>query len=144
MQTRGVWNKESYRRYLESDNWKRQRAKRCKLAVWLKRRFVCEWCMTPQRLANWDEPRRLLEDIEININVHQISYDRIGEEKFLDLMVVCRDCQGLLHDYINKIAKNGRSRRDVMQRLEPYCVRRIQRTHKIYNSRYYPETLGDK
>ena len=134
MQTGRTWNKQSYQRYLESDEWKARRAKRGKLAVWIGRRFVCEWCMTPQTLREY-RPLKMYEVQRVNINIHHISYERIGNERFGDLMVLCRDCHQTLHEFIERLVAKGMKRKTVMEKLGPYCVRRIIATHQMYRQR---------
>lgn len=67
-----------------------------------------------------------------NIHVHHVDYDRIGNERFSDLMVICADCHSMLHKFIDKMASKGFSRRRVMQKLKPYCVRRVIMVHNLF------------
>jgi hypothetical protein len=67
-----------------------------------------------------------------NIHVHHIDYDRIGDERFSDLMVVCVPCHRKLHKFIDKMVVKGFNRKRVMQKLKPYCVRRIVMVHTIF------------
>lgn len=70
---------------------------------------------------------------ESNINTHHISYENIGDERFIDLIVICRPCHQLLHDFIAKMVEKGFSQRRVMEKLQPYCVRRLVVVHEQWN-----------
>lgn len=91
--------------------------------------------MTPTTIVDWDEPRKIGEDYEINIYVDHIDYDRIGSENLIsDLIVICRSCHYKIHDFVERLYHAGRPRAYTMKRLKPYCVRRINRTHTFYSA----------
>lgn len=71
--------------------------------------------------------------IEGNIDTHHIDYSRIGNERFGDLIVICRSCHKELHDFIDKLVVKGFAKRRVMDRLKPYCVRKLLKVHKIFD-----------
>jgi 5-methylcytosine-specific restriction endonuclease McrA len=64
-----------YRRYIRSPRWRAKRA-----AVILRARGLCERCHT------WPI-----------VNVHHLSYDRLGDERPEDLLGVCVKCHEELH-----------------------------------------------
>lgn len=68
-----------------------------------------------------------------NIDTHHIDYSRIGNERFGDLIVICRSCHDELHEFINKMVAKGFAKRRVMERLKPYCVRKLIRVHDIFD-----------
>ncbi len=74
----------SYSDYLKSDHWKDVRRR-----YWKSRMpKVCLGC----------------EAID-NLELHHRTYRRIGREKLMDLVPVCRTCHQLIHD---KFERNGR------------------------------------
>ena len=64
-----------YRTYLESDAWQRQRR-----SALLFARNRCQVCNKSGRL-----------------DVHHRTYERLGDERPADLIVLCRDCHRLFH-----------------------------------------------
>jgi hypothetical protein len=71
---------------------------------------------------------------DVVINVHHIDYDRIGNERFSDLMVICKECHSMLHRKIDEIAskRDGRTRTAVMRKLKYYCQKRIMEVHNVH------------
>ena len=68
--------KEGYQRYLESPWWRRIRAD----AI-IRSDHHCQMCGA--------------ENVELS--VHHNSYDRLGEERPSDLIVLCRRCHSIFH-----------------------------------------------
>ena len=69
-----------------------------------------------------------------NMHVHHIDYDRVGNENFGDLIVICAGCHRMLHKFFDKMVAKGFDRRKVMKKLKPYCVRRLLLIHAIHAS----------
>ena len=67
----------AYRWYLCSDQWRKTRAH-----VLNTREMACERCGAKQ-----------------NLEVHHLSYERIGNELDSDLTLLCRKCHGSTHGY---------------------------------------------
>ena len=67
--------KRKYERYVQTDCWKLRRAR------YLKLQDRCEVCQN-----------------HVELDVHHLSYERLGEERDSDLIAVCRDCHALLHE----------------------------------------------
>lgn len=67
--------REFYKYYLRTEHWKRTRRKRIEMDG-----FKCSSCGSP-----------------INLNVHHVTYDRIGCEDMEDLVTFCQTCHGRLH-----------------------------------------------
>ena len=70
-----------YGYYINSSKWKKIRQKRIE-----KDGYRCSLCGSA-----------------INLNVHHISYDRLGSEDLEDLVTLCRNCHCTLHDSNPKI-----------------------------------------
>jgi len=69
----------TYQEYLESTHWKVFR--RIVLAFWDQHCSVCGSLQTSAAL-----------------HIHHNSYDRIGEERLSDVVVLCPACHKLFHD----------------------------------------------
>ena len=65
----------NYYEYINSPRWK-NRAKRIK-----EKAGCCSVCKSVH-----------------NLNVHHLTYERLGREKKSDLVVLCRDCHAIEHD----------------------------------------------
>lgn len=70
-------NASEYQRYLASARWKQKR-----LVVLQRAQYCCERCGERQRLE-----------------VHHLTYDRLGAEHPNDLMVLCRPCHSQCHPW---------------------------------------------
>ena len=70
-----VKNKEEYKAYLNSPRWQAIRKR-----LYREYDYKCAMCGSPK-----------------NLNVHHITYERLGEEKDEDLTVLCQKCHGELH-----------------------------------------------
>ena len=70
--------------------------------------------------------------LEANLNTHHIDYERIGNERFIDLVVVCCECHIDFHRFIRKMEKKGFKRTRVMNRMRPYIIRRMLEIHNLY------------
>ena len=66
----------NYSRYMSSDLWKQKRLARIE-----KDGYKCKLCGSA-----------------INLNVHHITYERLGREPLDDLITVCADCHEKLHE----------------------------------------------
>lgn len=83
----------------------------------MKRRVVCEWC----------------GGFAGRYEIHHINYENVGCERLCDLLLVCRECHVSLHAFITQMEAKGRSREKVMQRLAPYCTRRMLKHHEFWS-----------
>lgn len=72
-------NKQQYQEYLRSDHWRDIRESKLTTAG-----YKCEKCGK--------------DAIDANLEVHHLTYDRIGKERFGDLQVLCRNCHKATHD----------------------------------------------
>jgi 5-methylcytosine-specific restriction endonuclease McrA len=70
-----VVTKEEYASYLKSPEWKARREAALEAALW-----ACQVCNRDSALQ-----------------VHHRCYERVGEERQEDLIVLCDDCHGLFH-----------------------------------------------
>ena len=68
--------KERYQEYLKSGEWKHKKSQKLKQA-----NFKCDGC---------NESKGAME-------VHHLTYDRIGMELFTDLAVYCHECHQVAH-----------------------------------------------
>lgn len=75
---------EFYSDYINSKHWKEY-----KNNVYKNKKNCCEICGSEKRLI-----------------VHHKTYERLGEEKILDTMIVCAKC----HDAIHKLHRSGKNR----------------------------------
>jgi 5-methylcytosine-specific restriction endonuclease McrA len=64
-----------YHDYLKTPEWYRRRAVTLKIAE-----FKCMLCFSPDELT-----------------VHHRTYERLGQERMTDLLVLCRECHELFH-----------------------------------------------
>jgi len=67
-----------YKRHIASANWKKTRDQ--KLA---EAHYRCEKC----GISKWSKP----------LEVHHLTYDRLGRERLSDLQVLCAECHEKLH-----------------------------------------------
>ncbi len=67
-----------YEDYLKSAYWQQRRFFALRRAG-----FRCQVCNTDKK----------------KLNVHHRSYERIGEEKYADIIVLCEDCHKLFHQH---------------------------------------------
>jgi hypothetical protein len=65
-----------YKEYLQTDEWKKRREKHLKVA-----NYKCQLCNSGG-----------------NLNVHHRTYERVGREDFMDLIVLCEKCHSLFHE----------------------------------------------
>jgi len=65
-----------YQDYLQTEHWQQRRAKHLKSAG-----YRCQVC-----------------NAKAPLDVHHRTYDRRGEERYTDLIALCRDCHALYHD----------------------------------------------
>jgi 5-methylcytosine-specific restriction endonuclease McrA len=68
-----------YRDYLTSEEWAQRRAFMLKRAD-----YRCQDCNSPESLQ-----------------LHHLTYERIGRERITDLLVLCSDCHTAYHDRLN-------------------------------------------
>ena len=78
-----------YADYLQSDEWFQIRFRALLLA-----RFHCEFCGQPAN-ATGRGP--------LGLDVHHLSYDRLGEERPEDVIVLCRDCHSDAHEFPKRL-----------------------------------------
>lgn len=83
-------NREEYRSYLRSPEWRKKRAKAVKRAG-----YACEVCSVGGRLE-----------------VHHTTYARLGKERLSDLVVACRRC----HRWVHRTGRGGWSRRKLLKK----------------------------
>jgi hypothetical protein len=82
-----------YAEYLRSEHWERTRAgalyyaqNRCQNPMCLHSELRS---FTDEEIADWGYPYRL--------EVHHLTYERVGCERFGDLIVLCSDCHRQEH-----------------------------------------------
>lgn len=105
--------------------------------------MVCEWCGRPKGRA---EPvnemqfkeiffdRKKSDDWQATFHVHHVDYSRIGDERFSDLMICCRECHDNLHAFIDRLVRKGHSRSRVMTKLKYVSVARVLRVHELWKA----------
>ena len=72
-------NNERYKEYLQSDQWKYIKAK-----VISRDKGICQGCF-----------------IKAPLEVHHLTYKRIGEELGVDLISLCSVCHNIIHEKTN-------------------------------------------
>lgn len=72
-----------YDQYLATPHWKAMRAAKLRQAG-----HECERC---------GEPAMEMEGAWFGLEVHHLTYERVGHEHFDDLMVLCRPCHAAQH-----------------------------------------------
>jgi len=72
-------NKRKYQEYLRTPHWREIRTDKL-----IKARWVCEECKRGE--------------YGIQLDVHHLTYDRIGNERMSDLKVLCHDCHEKVHE----------------------------------------------
>ena len=70
------WNKPNYYEYMKSPEWKAKREERLK-----HDNFQCQICHTA-----------------INLVVHHVTYDRLGNEDLYDIVKLCQKCHEKVHE----------------------------------------------
>lgn len=85
--------KEEYKEYLQSEDWRLIRVKRLRAD-----NFTCQKCGSKQ-----------------NLQVHHLTYERVGCECIKDLITLCKDCHSEVHGIkeVNKMGivwKKGKSK----------------------------------
>ena len=80
---------EWYQNYLKSDHWQRTRAKRL---------LMCDIRDVPPGILCDHEDCGLYVPLKF-IDVHHLSYDRLGREGMDDLLPRCRSCHAALHGF---------------------------------------------
>lgn len=93
MRVAGLYS--NYQEYINSDMWKDKALNMVNLVG------HCEICK--QRYYE-DEEGNL---IKIPLVVHHRTYEHIGNEPRKDLLVLCRGCHYLIHEYANEIIKKN-------------------------------------
>jgi 5-methylcytosine-specific restriction endonuclease McrA len=68
-------NKDEYKQYLSSDQWLEIRHQILERASW-----QCEQCLSP-----------------VALEVHHLTYDRVGNEDLDDLQCLCHECHSAKH-----------------------------------------------
>lgn len=80
---------EWYDNYLASDHWQRTRIQRL-----LRANINKEW-----NLIQCDRTECGLFVPLMVLDVHHLTYARVGSERMEDLQVLCRSCHGVVHGY---------------------------------------------
>lgn len=81
------FNKEKYKEYLKTQQWKHKKFKRIKLDG-----YMCQQCF---------------ERVKLNTsNCHHITYNRLGREHMEDIITVCIACHKKIHEHHGKNATN--------------------------------------
>ena len=70
------WDKPTYHEYMKSPEWKAKREERLK-----HDKYQCQLCHTA-----------------INLVVHHLTYDRLGDEDLNDLVTLCKKCHEKVHE----------------------------------------------
>jgi len=76
-----TWTPEEYARYLASPHWRATRRRAIQLAG-----FRCQHC------RQFDTP-----SAPVQLEVHHVTYARIGKERAEDLAVLCEPCHEMEH-----------------------------------------------
>lgn len=84
---------EWYDDYLKSDHWQRTRIQRL-----LQANINNDW-----NLIQCDRKECGLYVPLLCLDVHHLTYTRVGEERMEDLAVLCRSCHGVVHGYQPKL-----------------------------------------
>lgn len=90
-----------YREYMHSDAWQRRRRRAIKRAG-----YACQRCGTGERLE-----------------VHHLTYARLGKERPADLMVLCHACHAAEH-------ARTRPRRDPLTAIVKRITRHLTRKRR--------------
>lgn len=82
---------DTYQQYLETRHWQQFRKKVFKkpeVQRLLKKynHFVCQFCEKERRL-----------------NVHHVTYIRLGHERLQDVYLICEDCHAQIHKLAEKL-----------------------------------------
>jgi 5-methylcytosine-specific restriction endonuclease McrA len=79
------FGRDGYDKYLESPYWKEFRRK--KFAEQLERigHNCCEQCAT------------IVEKPTVELQVHHLTYERLGNELMGDVQIICRECHKKVH-----------------------------------------------
>lgn len=114
----GLWS--TYSDYLNSDEWKDKRETKLSEA-----NYCCEQCgrkrgtiktklLCSLNAPTWSEclhcesycQNRHVVKEQVILEIHHLTYDRVGNEKSSDLQVLCSKCHKLKHLRGNKNGKN--------------------------------------
>lgn len=77
-------NKTTYKRYLRTQNWQKLR-----FEVLKRSGGKCEWCgYQPYKRGG--------------LQIHHLSYDRVGHESLEDLIAICPRCHMEIHKITGK------------------------------------------
>ena len=69
-----------------------------------------KWQELRSKVLKRDNNRCVNCNSESNLNCHHITYNRLGNEKLNDLVILCQPCHSRLHEIANAIYKNGYDR----------------------------------
>lgn len=83
-------NKHQYKQYLLSDHWIRVKDQYSRTY-----KHICYLCLSPKFL-----------------DLHHVTYERLGAELMTDLVYLCRDCHGMIH-------KDGSDFDDIRKWVDP-------------------------
>ena len=104
--------KQRYHEYLSSGEWKYKKAQRLKLA-----NFKCDGC---------NDPKGAME-------VHHLTYERIGMELLTDLVVYCSECHRTAHGKEPKTEWNKYLNNEIDMKPKARLIQDIE-MDKIINS----------
>jgi len=79
-------SKQNYYAYINSQDWKDKSERAKKRAG-----YRCQLCNSPQG--------------EVKLNTHHRTYERLGNEQYSDLIVLCQDCHNKFHNQLKRSVK---------------------------------------
>lgn len=113
---------DNYKDYLKSKHWKRKRLK-----VLKERGRKCEMCDATKKLE-----------------VHHITYDRVGNELHEDLMVLCREHHATIHgiEVKPKRKRTTKAKNDTLILIETVTSKTIKKKKKVTYKYIDEKTFG--
>src|SRR3990167_11370825 len=102
-------SKKDYRKYLKSEKWRKKR-----------KRFLL-WCKSSNKYRCWKCGRNFSS--RRKPNVHHLTYSRIYNERWSDLMLLCQRCHEKTHNIMNCWLRRSEERRvgkECRSRWSPY------------------------
>lgn len=82
-------NKSQYREYLKGEHWKN-----VKKSFYKVNARKCVECSST-----------------VNLNLHHLTYDRLGKERLSDLVCLCEDCHHKLHENLKTQKKSPKKKK---------------------------------
>jgi len=105
---------DSYRDYLESPHWLK-----FKKAYYAKKRF-CVICTTDKQL-----------------NLHHVTYHRLGKERQSDVLPLCRPCHVNVHEYLYKKYLGVNKTMEVIKHLKAQLVKVIPEKYPVQETSFF-------